>query len=62
MRRPISHMAKAARGEVARLMALERRAPETPEEVAAVVEAAGERVELRPPGRGATWSLAIVRG
>lgn len=63
VRRPISHMAKAVRGEVARLLTLERRAPATPEEVAAAVEAAGERVELSPPGRpGAAWALQIVRG
>lgn len=62
-RRPISHMAKAVRGEVARLLVAERRAPRTPEEVAAIVERAGERVELRPPPRpAAAWSLEIVRG
>jgi hypothetical protein len=63
VRRPISHMAKAVRGEVARLLVTERHGPAGPEEVAALVEAAGERVELRPPARpGAAWSLEIVRG
>jgi cytoplasmic iron level regulating protein YaaA (DUF328/UPF0246 family) len=63
VRRPISHMAKAVRGEVARMLVGERRAPGTPEEVAALVEAAGERVALRPPAnRGTAWSLELVRG
>ncbi|MFL5843834.1 MAG: YaaA family protein [Solirubrobacteraceae bacterium] len=62
-RRPISHMAKAVRGEVARLLVRERRAVSTPEEVAALVEKAGERVELRRPAKPtAPWSLEIVRG
>lgn len=63
VRRPISHMAKAVRGEVARLLVGERRALATPEDVAAVVEAAGERVELTPPGkRAGPWTLSVVRG
>lgn len=62
-RRPISHMAKAVRGEVARLLAEVAAAPGSPEEVAAVVERAGERVELTPPRRsGAAWALDVVRG
>lgn len=62
-RRPISHMAKAVRGEVARLLVAERRAPESPEDVAGLVAAAGERVELRPPPKpGASWTLELVRG
>ncbi|MCW2990003.1 MAG: yaaA, partial [Solirubrobacterales bacterium] len=63
VRKPISHMAKAVRGEVARLLVEEQRAPGGPEEVAGLVEAAGERVELRRPGKpGSPWSLEIVRG
>lgn len=63
VRRPISHMAKAVRGEVARLLMAERQAPATPEDVAALVAAAGERVELRaPPRTGAPWTLELVRG
>lgn len=63
VRRPISHMAKAVRGEVARLLVTEREAPATPEAFAALVEAAGERVELRPPAKaGVPWSLELVRG
>jgi cytoplasmic iron level regulating protein YaaA (DUF328/UPF0246 family) len=62
-RKPISHMAKAVRGEVARLLAGESTAPETPEAVADLVERSGERAELTPPPRpGAPWSLAVVRG
>lgn len=62
-RRPISHMAKAVRGEVARLLVTERRSPASPEDVAALVAAAGERVELSPPARaGDAWTLAVVRG
>lgn len=62
-RRPVSHMAKAVRGEVARLLITERGAPASPEEVAALVAAAGERVELVAPARtGAPWTLAVVRG
>ncbi|MEJ7783440.1 MAG: peroxide stress protein YaaA [Solirubrobacteraceae bacterium] len=61
--RPISHMAKAVRGEVARLLVVERREPASPEEVAELVAAAGERVELRSPSKaGSTWTLEIVRG
>lgn len=63
VRKPISHMAKAVRGEVARLLVTEREAAGSPEEVAALVERAGERVELRPPPKPtAPWSLEIVRG
>jgi cytoplasmic iron level regulating protein YaaA (DUF328/UPF0246 family) len=60
---PISHMAKAVRGEVARLLVAAKAPAESPEEVAGLIERAGERVELRPPPRpGASWSLEIVRG
>jgi cytoplasmic iron level regulating protein YaaA (DUF328/UPF0246 family) len=59
---PISHMAKAVRGEVARMLVTTSRAPDDPAAVAAIVEAAGERVELAPPARpGAAWRLDVVR-
>lgn len=58
-RRPISHMAKAVRGEVARLLVETADAPASPEAVAALVEARGERVELT--GAGASWTLSIIR-
>lgn len=44
-RRPVSHMAKAVRGEVARAL-LEAKPAESPEAAAAIVEAAGFTVEL----------------
>ena len=62
-RRPVSHMAKAVRGDVARALVLRRAPARTPEDVAATVEAAGERVELRPPTRpGGPWTASVVRG
>lgn len=45
-RKPISHMAKAVRGEVARALLLEKKAPESPEAAAAIAAAAGFCVEL----------------
>ena len=57
----VSHMVKATRGDVARLLALHPATPRDPEEVAAVVEAGGHRVELSPPPRpGAPWALDVV--
>src|SRR6201996_142383 len=45
-RKPVSHMAKAVRGEVARVVLEAKKPPEDPEGAAAVAEAAGFRVEL----------------
>ncbi len=45
-RRPVSHMAKAVRGEVARALLQAKKAPEDPEAAATLAEAAGFRVEL----------------
>jgi len=45
-RKPVSHMAKAVRGEVARALLKARKAPRSPEDAAAISEAAGFRVEL----------------
>jgi cytoplasmic iron level regulating protein YaaA (DUF328/UPF0246 family) len=42
----VSHLAKATRGDVARLLAEAPAAPQDPEAVAAILEAAGLRVEL----------------
>jgi cytoplasmic iron level regulating protein YaaA (DUF328/UPF0246 family) len=56
-RKPVSHMAKAVRGEVARALLEEKKAPESPEAAAAVAEAAGFRVEL---SRG--YLDVVVRG
>lgn len=45
-RKPVSHMAKAVRGEVARALLRERKAPADAEGAAAIAEEAGFRVEL----------------
>jgi cytoplasmic iron level regulating protein YaaA (DUF328/UPF0246 family) len=45
-RKPVSHMAKAVRGEVARALLLAQEAPAGPEAAAAIVRAAGYEVEL----------------
>jgi cytoplasmic iron level regulating protein YaaA (DUF328/UPF0246 family) len=47
-RKPVSHMAKAVRGEVARTLLEVKTAPETPEAAAHLVTAAGFTVELTP--------------
>ena len=46
MRKPVSHMAKAVRGDVARALLLAKKAPEGPAAAAAVARAAGYEVEL----------------
>lgn len=46
VRKPVSHMAKAVRGEVARELLLAKQAPAEPEAAAAIVRAAGYEVEL----------------
>ncbi len=45
-RKPVSHMAKAVRGDVARELLLAKKAPADPEAAAAIVRAAGYEVEL----------------
>jgi uncharacterized protein len=45
-RKPVSHMAKAVRGEVARALLEAKKAPESAEAAAAIAEAAGFTVEL----------------
>lgn len=61
-RRPISHMAKAVRGEVARALVERRAEARTPQDVAATVEAAGERVELvAPASPGGAWAVEVSR-
>jgi cytoplasmic iron level regulating protein YaaA (DUF328/UPF0246 family) len=47
-RRPISHMAKAVRGDVGKVLLDEKKAPADAEGAAALAEAAGFRVELSP--------------
>lgn len=54
----VSHMAKATRGDVARLLVQAQQAPTDPEGVAAVAAAGGLRVEL---GGGPTaWQLDVL--
>ena len=45
-RKAVSHMAKAVRGDVARVLLTARKAPTDPEGAAGIAEAAGFRVEL----------------
>lgn len=45
-RKPISHMAKAVRGDVAKALLAAKKAPKDPESAAALAERAGFRVEL----------------
>jgi cytoplasmic iron level regulating protein YaaA (DUF328/UPF0246 family) len=47
-RRPVSHMAKAVRGDVARALLQAKKPPADPEGAAAVAAAAGFEVELAP--------------
>jgi cytoplasmic iron level regulating protein YaaA (DUF328/UPF0246 family) len=47
-RKPVSHMAKATRGEVARALLRAKKAPESPEAAATIAEGAGFAVELTP--------------
>lgn len=54
----VSHMAKATRGDVARLLVVAPHTPTDPEGVAALAQAAGLRVELTP-AQGA-WHLDVV--
>lgn len=46
VRKPVSHMAKAVRGEVARALLLAKQAPADPEAAVAIARAAGYEVEL----------------
>ena len=47
-RKPVSHMAKAVRGEVARVLLDAKKAPKDPDAAAQLVTAAGFTVELTP--------------
>lgn len=47
-RKPVSHMAKAVRGEVARALLLAKKPAANPEAAAVIVESAGFTVELSP--------------
>ncbi len=54
----ISHMVKATRGDVARVLLAAPRTPRTPRAAAELVAAAGHRVELHEGRAG--WSLDVV--
>jgi hypothetical protein len=58
-RKAISHMVKATRGDVARLVLAAPRRPKTPEDVAELVTASGARVELNEAKGG--WELDVIR-
>jgi uncharacterized protein len=47
-RKPISHMAKAVRGDVAKALLAAKKAPSDPESAAALAESAGFSIELSP--------------
>jgi cytoplasmic iron level regulating protein YaaA (DUF328/UPF0246 family) len=53
----VSHMVKATRGDVARILLSSAAAPETPQDVASLVRQAGLSVELS--GSGRSWFLDI---
>jgi cytoplasmic iron level regulating protein YaaA (DUF328/UPF0246 family) len=61
-RQPISHMAKAARGQVARAALLAPTTPRSPEALLAAATTAGLDAELEPPTRAAArrWSLNVL--
>jgi uncharacterized protein len=57
----VSHMAKAARGDVARLLVSEPGVASTPQDVAAAAGRAGLRVELAAPvAAGRPWTLDVL--
>jgi uncharacterized protein len=53
----ISHMVKATRGDVARILLSSGQTPETPEDVATLARQAGLSVELS--GSGRSWNLDV---
>ncbi|QEC50126.1 peroxide stress protein YaaA [Baekduia soli] len=59
--RPISHMAKAVRGRVARRVLEAARPPATPAQVAALADDGAGRVALHEPARaGGAWVVEVV--
>jgi len=56
-RKVVSHMVKATRGDVARIVLTAPRRPRTAEAVADLVAAAGHRVELTPTRAGASLDV-----
>jgi cytoplasmic iron level regulating protein YaaA (DUF328/UPF0246 family) len=59
--KPISHMAKAVRGTVARRLLQARRPPRTPTEVANLADdGAGHVILHEPARRGGTWTVEVI--
>jgi cytoplasmic iron level regulating protein YaaA (DUF328/UPF0246 family) len=58
-RSAVSHMVKATRGDVARILLEAATPPSTPEDVAALVATAGHETELRHEAGG--WSLHVIQ-
>jgi cytoplasmic iron level regulating protein YaaA (DUF328/UPF0246 family) len=54
----VSHMVKATRGDVARILLSSGSAPSTPEDVASLVRQAGLTVELT--GSGRSWMVDVI--
>jgi cytoplasmic iron level regulating protein YaaA (DUF328/UPF0246 family) len=54
----VSHMVKATRGDVARILLSSATTPETPHDVAALARDAGLKVELN--GSGRAWTLDVI--
>jgi cytoplasmic iron level regulating protein YaaA (DUF328/UPF0246 family) len=54
----VSHMVKATRGDVARILLSSASTPETPHDVAALARDAGLTVELN--GSGRVWTLDVI--
>lgn len=57
-RKVVTHMAKATRGDVARILLASRATPRDPAAIATLVERAGRRVELS--GAGGAWTLDVI--
>jgi cytoplasmic iron level regulating protein YaaA (DUF328/UPF0246 family) len=57
-RKVVSHMVKATRGDVARLVLSAPRRPKTPDDVAEIVAASGAQVELGEAKGG--WMLDVI--
>lgn len=60
-REVVTHMAKATRGDVARILVETKNSSDDPSGVATIVEKAGLKVELVEPTKsGAPWSLDVI--
>lgn len=62
VRSVVTHMAKATRGDVARILAESKSTADDPHGVAKIVEAAGLRCEVvEPPKAGLPWQLDVIQ-